>query len=347
MLTIILFIFTIIYLREYANSQICHPHNIERLNIDYGNDNRPSFVIFGITESCTIFLLPAKYISVSNFIDELYWIDKDGKNECYGAAAHIIPVKDMDRPTIAIYFIQRKLLIEVSCEWKFNGHLYYCKPQRTERKSYFPIENDKCGNLLFTKNGKKIVCKIASGTKIFNFRNDSLVSKFLSMELLHIDGDGVYTISHHYENIFYISLNVNNATSPESLNLQEKIWFKMLMKGDPLAVSFASIQRRQGFVIIALTNKVFNAIHIYQIERAEPKWRILNGPICIAEYHQRFYFNIQIQSAVYYLNFATFLSESINKTTSNSMSVEFIKFTLSDMQQNISSVSIAHDCSYH
>uniref|UniRef100_A0A914ZS28 Transmembrane protein n=1 Tax=Parascaris univalens TaxID=6257 RepID=A0A914ZS28_PARUN len=95
-------------------------HNIERLNIDYGNDNRPSFVIFGITESCTIFLLPAKYISVSNFIDELYWIDKDGKNECYGAAAHIIPVKDMDRPTIAIYFIQRKLLIEVSCEWKFN-----------------------------------------------------------------------------------------------------------------------------------------------------------------------------------------------------------------------------------
>uniref|UniRef100_A0A914S1A8 Uncharacterized protein n=1 Tax=Parascaris equorum TaxID=6256 RepID=A0A914S1A8_PAREQ len=61
----------------------------------------------------------------------------------------------------------------------------------------------------------------------------------------------------------------------------------VLLSGDPLAVSFASIQRRQGFVIIALTNKVFNAIHIYQIERAEPKWRILNGPICIAEYHQR------------------------------------------------------------
>uniref|UniRef100_A0A0M3IDI9 G_PROTEIN_RECEP_F1_2 domain-containing protein n=1 Tax=Ascaris lumbricoides TaxID=6252 RepID=A0A0M3IDI9_ASCLU len=210
---------------------------MERLNVDYGNDNRPSFVIFGITASCTIFLIPAKFISASNFIDELYWIDKNGKNECYGAAAHIMPIKDMNGPTIAIYFIQRKLLIIVICEWKFNG--------------------------------------------------------------------------------------------------------------DPLAVSFASIEKRQAFVIIALTSMLFNAIHMYQIEKVEPKWRILNGPICIAEYHQRFYFNIQIQSAVYYLNFANFLIESVNETTNKSTSVEFIKFKLSDIQQDISSVSIIHDCSHH
>lgn len=67
MLTALLFIFVIICLREYANSQICHPHNMERLNVDYGNDNRPSFVIFGITASCTIFLIPAKFVSIVLF----------------------------------------------------------------------------------------------------------------------------------------------------------------------------------------------------------------------------------------------------------------------------------------
>lgn len=61
----------------------------------------------------------------------------------------------------------------------------------------------------------------------------------------------------------------------------------VLLSGDPLAVSFASIEKRQAFVIIALTSMLFNAIHMYQIEKVEPKWRILNGPICIAEYHQR------------------------------------------------------------